>query len=77
MTAQVDRAHVAGPMMAGLQACSRCGGVLLDRTHESAAYGEVTRSWPEGGLVEVTSGATSFVAAAELLDLPLCGSTAS
>jgi hypothetical protein len=49
--------HTAGEMKGPLQKCSRCGYVLIDRTHEMVPEGSGPPGhWEVGGLVAVTEG---------------------
>ncbi len=50
------RVHVAGPLVAGVQECVRCGAILTDYRHaRTPTGGPALRGWPEGAHIEVCS----------------------
>jgi hypothetical protein len=66
------RSHVAGPLVGGLQRCTRCGGILTDYRDCMVEVGsEPLRGWAEGAWVWVLCGA-SGVADSPPPDFPAC-----
>lgn len=75
--AAVNRCHVAGAEVNGVQLCTRCLGVLGDSRGMETPDGRPLRAWADGAEVEIVKCgpmvSTWVVSATQPRQLPLCG----